>query len=58
MTVRLLVVSSVFLFLFMGAGAIQPYLTDYFETCDMSREQAATALALVYFAFAIMRLTR
>lgn len=55
MTLRLLIAALLFMFLFMGAGAIQPYLTPYFESNGIPSAKAGLALSLVYFSFAFMR---
>lgn len=56
MNPKLLLICLVFFLLFMGAGAIQPYLTPYFqEKCGMSPGTAAFIVALVYYTFAVMR---
>lgn len=45
-----------FFFAFLGAGASQPYVTDYLaQEKGLSAGQAALVLAMVYFTFAVFR---
>lgn len=55
MNSHLLLAALTFMFLFMGAGAVQPYLTPYFEANGMSARVAGGMFAGVYFAFAATR---
>ncbi len=52
---HLVLMSLTFMFLFMGAGAAQPYLTPYFQSCGVSAKTASIMFASVYFSFAATR---
>lgn len=52
---HLVLMSITFMFLFMGAGAVQPHLTLYFQSNGASAAQASFMFASVYFAFAATR---